>query len=165
MEFLHIDVWTVDGVAPNIVVISSGTEVQNPIPNGDGTWQSIDIPVAGITGDLTRAIQFKFEGGNGSSTEIYVENLYFWKGMSVGVDNSESVEFNVVPNPSGDYWNIKGSHTIDAMQVFDMQGQLVMSTTPDTSTASINASDLASGVYIAKLSTAQGVKSVKLIKK
>ena len=65
MEFLHLDIWTVNGVAPSITVISSGAEIPHSIPNGDGKWQSIDIPIAGITGNITRAIQLKFTGGNG----------------------------------------------------------------------------------------------------
>lgn len=78
MEFLHLDIWTVGGVSPNVYVISGGAEIPNPIPNGDGAWQSIDIPVAGITGNLNNAFQFKFDGGNGSQA-IYVDNLYFWR--------------------------------------------------------------------------------------
>ncbi|MEL7533124.1 MAG: hypothetical protein AAFN10_17540, partial [Bacteroidota bacterium] len=47
MEFLHLDIWTVDGVSPNLTVISSGAEIPQSIPNGDGAWQSIDIAVSG----------------------------------------------------------------------------------------------------------------------
>lgn len=79
MEYLHFDIWTDGGVAPNIYVISSGAEIAHPIPNGDGAWQSIDIAIAGITGDTSSAIQFKFDGGNGTTSAIYVDNLYFWK--------------------------------------------------------------------------------------
>ena len=37
---------------PAITVISSGTAIPHAIANGDGKWQSIEIPVAGITGDI-----------------------------------------------------------------------------------------------------------------
>jgi len=76
MEYLHIDIWT-NSQAPNIFVISSGAEIAKPIASVAGSWQSIDIPVAGITIDLTNARQFKFDGGSGG--EIYIDNLYFWK--------------------------------------------------------------------------------------
>jgi len=126
MEFLHLDIWTVDGVAPNITLISSGPEIPHAIPNGDGEWQSIEIPVAGITEDLTNAIQFKFDGGNGSSNAIYVDNLYFYKGESVGINELDRTEFNVFPNPTNNVWNIKSEQNIDLIQVFDIQGQLVI---------------------------------------
>ena len=80
MEFLHVDIWITSGINPNIYAISSGAEIANPITNaGAGTWTSIDIPVGGITGDLTSVRQFKFDGGSGSADSIYVDNLYFWK--------------------------------------------------------------------------------------
>lgn len=80
MEFLHVDIYINGSFNPNVYVISSGGEIAHPITNtGANTWISVDIPVAGITGDLTNAIQFKFDGGNGSSDAIYVDNLYFWK--------------------------------------------------------------------------------------
>jgi hypothetical protein len=76
MEFLHVDIWT-NSQTPNIFVISSGPEKSNAIPSVVGSWQSINISVANITGDLSKAFQFKFDGGNGG--EIYIDNLYFWK--------------------------------------------------------------------------------------
>ena len=80
MEFLHVDIWIKGSFNPNIFVISSGGEIAHPITNtGEGSWISVDIPVAGITGNTSAAIQFKFDGGNGSSDAIYVDNLYFWK--------------------------------------------------------------------------------------
>lgn len=80
MEFLHVDIWINGTFNPNVFVISSGAEIAHPITNtGSETWISVDIPVAGITGDIANAIQFKFDGGNGSTDAIYVDNLYFWK--------------------------------------------------------------------------------------
>lgn len=76
MEYLHVDVWT-NAQAPNCFVISSGAEVPHAITSVAGSWQSLDIPVAGITGNLASVIQFKFDGGTGGT--IYLDNLYFWK--------------------------------------------------------------------------------------
>ena len=80
MEYLHVDIWVDGTFNPNVYVISSGAEIAHPITNtASATWLSVDIPVEGITGDLTSAIQFKFDGGNGTTDAIYVDNLYFWK--------------------------------------------------------------------------------------
>ncbi|MEW4922335.1 T9SS type A sorting domain-containing protein [Algibacter sp. 2305UL17-15] len=80
MEFLHVDIYITSAMNPNVYVISSGAEIAHPITNtGANTWISVDIPVSGITGDTTNAIQFKFDGGNGTTDAIYVDNLYFWK--------------------------------------------------------------------------------------
>ncbi|WP_418604201.1 T9SS type A sorting domain-containing protein [Hwangdonia sp.] len=80
MEFLHVDIYIDGTFNPNVFVISSGAEIAHAITNtGANTWISVDIPVTGITGDTSNAIQFKFDGGNGSTDAIYVDNLYFWK--------------------------------------------------------------------------------------
>ena len=80
MEFLHVDIWVDGSFNPNIYVISSGGEIAHPITNtGAASWISVDIAVAGITADVTNVVQFKFDGGNGTTDAIYVDNLYFWK--------------------------------------------------------------------------------------
>ncbi|MFK7925824.1 MAG: T9SS type A sorting domain-containing protein [Bacteroidia bacterium] len=164
MDFLHLDIWTVDGVSPNITVLSSGAEIPHAIQNGDGAWQSVDIAVPGITGDLSGAIQIKFDGGNGSTNAIYVDNLYFYKGEFVGIDEFDHTEFNVYPNPTNDVWNIQSIEKMELVQVFDLQGKQVLTLTANSETVSINASGLTNGVYFVRVSSATGTKSVKLIK-
>jgi hypothetical protein len=165
MDFMHLDIWTVDGVVPSLSVISSGTEIPHAIPNGDGMWQSIDIPVPGITGNLAGAIQFKFIGGNGSSNRIYVDNLYFWKAQPVGIEKLDLVEFHVYPNPTKDVWNLKGEERIEFVQVFDLRGKVVISAKVNAVTTSINATELNNGVYFVRVSSASGIKTLKLIKR
>ena len=84
MEFLHVDIWIDGTFNPNVFVISSGGEIAHPITNtGAATWISVDIPVTGITGDLSNAIQFKFDGGNGTTDAIYVDNLIFLESIQL----------------------------------------------------------------------------------
>ena len=76
MEYLHVDIWT-NNQTPNIYAISSGPEVPHAITSVPGAWQSLNIPVTGLTGNLANVIQFKFDGGTNGT--IYLDNLYFWK--------------------------------------------------------------------------------------
>ncbi len=83
-QYLHVDIWT-NNQSPNVYAISSGTEVPHAISSVAGSWQSLDIPVAGLTGNLNTVIQFKFDGGTGGT--IYLDNLYFWKSPpAIGTD-------------------------------------------------------------------------------
>ena len=166
MEFLHLDIWTVNGVKPSVIVISSGNEIPHSIQNGDGQWQSIDIPVAGITSDITKAIQLKFIGGNGYSTAIYVDNIYFYKGVALGINDIETLSFKAFPNPSNSSWTIKTNDMdITSIKVFDLQGKTVFSSTPNTNTTLIDGANLKGGLYFAQIKTVSGVKIMKLIKK
>lgn len=72
---LHLDYWTADSTALDVFLITSGPETLFNITPTQNGWQSIDIPLSTYSGngDLTQAIQFKFEG-NGT---IFMDNLYF----------------------------------------------------------------------------------------
>ena len=165
MEFLHLDIWTVNEVIPSIAVLSSGTEIPHKIQNGDGEWQSIDIPVAGITADITKAVHLKFIGGNGFSNDIYVDNIYFWKATSLGTDDVEILDFKAFPNPSQNSWTIKTDiGNITSIKVFDLQGKNVFSSIPNKIKAVIDGSNLKGGLYFAQIKTLFGVKLIKLIK-
>ena len=166
MEFLHLDVWTVNKVKVSIVVISSGNEILHSITSNDGAWKSVDIPVAGITGDITKAIQIKFIGGNGYSNDIYVDNLYFWKAASLSVNDLEESKFIAFPNPTKDKWTIKTKNTnLSSIKVFDIQGKNVISLFPSSNETIIDGSNLKKGLYFAQINTLLGSKLIKLIKK
>ena len=165
MEFLHLDVWTVNGLTPSAVVISSGTEIPHSIANDDGVWQSIDIPVTDITGDITKAAQLKFIGGNGYSNDIYLDNIYFWKSASLSTNNVEILNLKAFPNPSKNSWTVKtDGENILSIIVFDLQSKNVFSSTPNTITTIIEGSNLKGGFYLAQIKTESGVKTIKLIK-
>ena len=166
MEYLHVDIWTVNEVIPQLVVISSGNEIPHTLGNNDGSWQSVDIPVAGITGDLTKAIQMKFIGGNGFSNDVYLDNIYFWKTASLGTDNFETIKFTVFPNPTQNNWNIKTENiNIISVDVFNLLGKKVLSVLPNSSNTVIDSSNLKNGLYFAQIKTLSGSKLIKLIKK
>ena len=165
MEFLHLDIWTVNGLKPSVVVISSGSEIPHSIANIDGSWQSIDIPVANITADITKAIQLKFIGGNGFSNDIYVDNIYFWKAASLGINDVETLNFKAYPNPSQNSWTIETDNVnITSIKVFDVQGKNVISLTPNSNKTVMNGFNLKTGLYFAEIKTASGVQIIKLIK-
>jgi len=166
MEYLHLDVWTVNGVNPSVIVISSGNEIPHTLGNNDGSWQSINIPVAGITGDISNAIQLKFIGGNGYSNDIYIDNLYFWKEASLGIIDFEKLNFTAYPNPTNDNWTIKTENVkIASIKVFDVQGKKVLSIEPNSNETVIEGANLKNGLYFAQIKTNSSSKLIKLIKK
>jgi hypothetical protein len=81
MEYLHIDIWTMDEAAVNVFLISqtSGEQPYGMAPTM-GAWNSYDIPISHWT-DLGMTVsdihQFKYDGG--SYGTFYMDNLYFWK--------------------------------------------------------------------------------------
>ncbi|WP_310381723.1 T9SS type A sorting domain-containing protein [Flavobacterium sp.] len=163
MEFLHVDVWT-NAQSPRVFVISSGTEISTTISSVAGSWQSLNIPVSGITGNLTNAIQFKFDGGSGGT--IYLDNLYFWRAaapvgtpvigpLTVPAKNLGDAPFNLTAPTS----NSPGafSYTSSNTSVATISGNTV--TIVGAGTSTITAIQAASGAFLTGNVTASLVVS------
>jgi len=130
MEYLHVDIFIDGTFDPNVYVISSGAEIAHPISNaGAGTWTSVDIPVVGITGDPTAAIQFKFDGGNGTTDSIYVDNLYFWKEATTPQNDATLSDLKVDGETIPDFSAGLGDYTYDLVSGTTEVPQITSATT------------------------------------
>jgi hypothetical protein len=78
----------------------------------------------------------------------------------------QSSNFKTFPNPTQRSWNFvsTSSKNITSIQIVDVLGKNVISITPDTTTATVDASSLTNGLYFAKVTTASGTETVKLMK-
>ncbi len=77
----------------------------------------------------------------------------------------EAGQFTVYPNPTNAGWNISaGSQVIERVELFNVAGKFVRTIQPKDENVLINSDDLSAGVYLAKISTANAVKTIKLIK-
>ena len=69
------------------------------------------------------------------------------------------------PNPTRNSWNIvSGNDDITSVEVYDMLGKSVYNKAASSKEVNVNASALSQGVYFARVSTAKGTSSVKLVK-
>lgn len=84
---------------------------------------------------------------------------------ALSTNDFEIAGLSVYPNPAQDAWNIKTKNiNMSSIEVFDILGKNIMSLKPEATEATINASQLKSGLYFAKISTANGSSSLKLVK-
>ena len=84
---------------------------------------------------------------------------------TAGVDDNSFVNVSVYPNPSNSNWNFRtGNTVITSVEVFNLLGKRVVSQNNNSTELSISTQGLSSGIYIARITTEQGVKSVKLIR-
>ena len=175
---INVDYWTSDATELKIKLVDY---------RGDGAWGADNIEVeitkpitAGAWGTLSIALS-EFTTANpsmilsdigqlvlsatGATNSVYIDNLYIVNIPTAGLDDLESVSFNVYPNPSNNVWNIKtNSQVIKTIQVFDILGKQVLSLNPNSENARIDASGLTKGLYFAQINTEAGTNSVKLIK-
>jgi len=79
----------------------------------------------------------------------------------VGVEEHNQDEVSVYPNPATDVLHIDGDN-IQGVAVYNLQGQCVMTETGNVNELSV--SNLSRGMYIVKVTTADGVRSCKISK-
>jgi hypothetical protein len=139
---------------------------------GSGSWYSADFALDAFAGtpssrDKVTLVQIVVNGGAGVPAfgPVYIDNIYFHKGTTLATKNFEIAGLNVYPNPAQDSWTVKTQNIkMSSIEVFDILGKNVISLKPETTEATINASQLKSGLYFAKINTANGSTSLKLVK-
>jgi hypothetical protein len=81
MTMMHVDIWT-NSISPNVFLISASSgEGSVNVPANAGSWSSVEIPLSSFTDQgmtINDIKELKFDGGN-STTDIYIDNIYFYK--------------------------------------------------------------------------------------
>ncbi|MGZ0015801.1 T9SS type A sorting domain-containing protein [Yeosuana sp. AK3] len=131
-----------------------------PVP---GTWFSYDMPIT-ISGPHSSIRQVGVTSN--LNNVLWYDNFYFHKNtITLSTEDLEIAGLNVYPNPTKDSWTVKTKNIkMSSIEVFDILGKQVLSLKPETTETTINASQLKSGLYFAKISTANGSSSLKLVK-
>jgi len=92
MEYLHLDVWTAEGVntiETSLINNASGTVTEAPVVSSltAGEWTSIEIPISDYTDQgltVTEIFQLKFVGDPWASGTVFIDNIYFYKVPETG---------------------------------------------------------------------------------
>ena len=144
-------------------------EVNNTVLSGGDFTLSMDASTY-VSGEH---IQYGFEvvGPNASSDGSFDSAYDGLGGIIVGPNTTLSTnnlaieKFILYPNPTNDSWTVKTNNVkISSIYLYDILGKQVMTLTPNTSEAKIDASTLSKGLYFAKIATDNGSSSLKLIK-
>lgn len=108
---------------------------------------------------------FGTEGSTAGEKTYYFDDVIFGE-LVQGITGSESDGISVFPNPSNDHWTISSENRdIISLQVFNIQGKLLLLDNPNSHTVKIDASGLAEGIYLTKISTDSGIRVFRLVKK
>jgi hypothetical protein len=74
-----------------------------------------------------------------------------------GVERLDIDRVNVYPNPATSYINVDGA--VDTLTLYDMQGALVI----ESHTNILDVTTLPAGNYLLKISSNEGVRTVKIL--
>ena len=120
------------------------TEVKLTVEEYD-TWVTLEFDFSEVS-DRDDYDQVVVQlGGEGHFVQgmFYFDDL--WLMDDSFISETRLLKFNIFPNPVGDEFIISDVENITAVKVYNMQGQIVLSETANTST--INVSHLAVGIY------------------
>lgn len=107
---------------------------------------------------------FGTEGATVGTKTYYFDNVSFGE-FAVANKKIYLHDVRVTPNPSSNFWSIQsGEEKIQSILLFDQTGKNILSLVPTNSQVKIDASELASGLYIARLKFQNELRSIKLVK-
>lgn len=82
----------------------------------------------------------------------------------VGVSEIEAVQVNVYPNPANDVVNVRSNEVISSIEMYNVVGELVMTSNPRNMVSVLNVSDLEVGIYTIQVATAKGTAVQRFVK-
>jgi len=111
-------------------------------------------------------VRFKLYTDGGLRRDGFYFDNFKIKGISenLGISEIEQVIFDIYPNPTGNYINIRSEVKINKLEIFDLMGKKLL----EIKKESINRVILPrinSGVYIVKLFSDEGISNHRIIKK
>ena len=167
MDYVHLDYYTDNSTAIGFYVIQEGTgengyAIHDELGITTGQWVSIDIPLSHYTvTDLSGVNQIKTDG-NGT---VYLDNIYFWKDSTAGIDDQDMSGFTYFPNPVNDQLTIKAQNTVEDIKVFNILGQIVLRQNPNSRDFTVDLSEMQTGAYFVQVSIGNSVETVRILKK
>ncbi len=150
--------------ATNANVLTSGSEgawISIDLPFSTPTFNCINTPPGNACPSVSDFAQFVITS---NLDIVYYDNLYLHKNTVLATENFDTIQVKSFPNPTNNVWNIETAEDMVSIQLFDVLGKKVHELKPNATSAKINASELSNGVYFANVTTANGNKTIKLVK-
>ena len=89
----------------------------------------------------------------------------FINSTALGIEDVNPVSnFNFYPNPVNDMLTIKAQASIDSITIYNMLGQAVVRSTPNTTDSTVDMSALQAGAYFVQVSINNTLKTVRVVK-
>ncbi|HMI06291.1 MAG TPA: T9SS type A sorting domain-containing protein [Flavobacterium sp.] len=156
---------TTDGVAYtlNSITLTADEFKLRQNNSWDVAWGAITFPSGIVDATPGSANIMAIAGTYGVTFNRTSGQLTF--GDVLATTSFEASAFKAYPNPTNNNWNFTSANqSIEKIQIVDVLGKTVLSVNPQATTATVDASALNSGIYFARISTANATKTVKLVK-
>ncbi len=162
-EGADIDLTTTDGVSYSITnyVLLAG-EIKFRLENSwDTNWGSSDTP--GVLAVNGPNIVVETAGNYDIS---FNRNTLAYTITASALNTSEFAikSLKVYPNPSNSMWNFTTDGTISSIEIIDVLGKTILTKNVASNNSAVDASALPQGIYFARVTSDQVIKTIKVIK-
>ena len=162
---------------PYRVYNTQGNGIYGSTPRTPAQWQSFSnwcpgavIPIRTIAlGNVTAGSHsFKitvptavFTGGQGYiPVSLYLQG----ENTTLGVGDFNMYSYDVFPNPTVDFINVKATEIIKSYQLVDVQGKILINQKHNETDLKLDISNQTKGVYFLRMTFDKGVNTEKIIK-
>jgi len=129
-----------------------------------GNTASIDLSGYASGDVISYGVKFAWAAGGFGVTKYFTYTVGDDCG-TLAVKNFKILGLDVYPNPSNNRWTVSSKNDkIISVDVYDLLGRRIISLKPNKQEVIIEASRLATGVYLSKITTEKGTSSRKLVK-
>jgi len=134
-------------------------------------WETLSFDFTNAPTDMpTLALLFDFVAGSsnvgdGSATSTFYFDEIKYANVPLGGIKESKELFSVYPNPTSDKWTVRNpSSTGCTIQIFDLKGQQLYQVLTSSQSHTIDATDFAAGIYLAKIQSGANEQTVRLVK-
>ncbi len=156
----------------NLAVGSGGFQPNDFAPTNQNQWQLVSIPLNSYAAKPKVKFRFQFITGT-LSNNIYIDDVNITGVVGINEELNPAFEFNAEPNPASQSFTVsyllKNPEDV-TVNLYDLQGRFIRQIesghqSPGAHQTMVdgNSFNLASGVYILKMFTPDGVVSKKLV--
>ena len=152
----------------------------DPSSNGfgfknDGKWHFMSIPFADFIPEsaafsltsVTEAFVLRSNAAStlvGTTNDFEFDNIYVSTTKILGLNNFESNDVNMYPNPATNSFKIRATNTIDRITIYNTLGQKIQELSPNKINENIDVSSLKNGLYFIQVESEGKSVTSKLIK-
>ena len=131
------------------------------------TWHTLEIPLSSFTSlaALDHLSQLVFSGTPSGSGTVYIDNVLFFNNAGASIPEEQTTRVNAFPNPSTDKITlITPGSPMNSIQVFGLDGTLLIEDLPHSTTCSIDLSKVPAGLYLVRVSLSNSTETLRIIK-
>ena len=137
-------------------------DVVNTVANA---WEELTFTFPGIVNanNYKRVVFFFNFNSPGAGESYYFDDVKL--NINLSLQNFSNDKINIFPNPANDLITISSDKLIEAISLYNVLGQEVISSRPNNNNQTIDIASLNSGVYIVKTTIAGVTSSSRIVKK